>query len=250
MAQPPTIYKPGKLNYVWNYLGKTLKEFSEALTTYSSGSKLSAGTRELVLNDTGLLLLNTGDLTIATDPINGDDILINATDRATIQAGDKLLNDENTGGNAYFYAGDGSSSDGIANAGDGGNVRVYAGDAGTSTSGTQAFGGDVTIRGGYTTQTASTGGIVYIQGGASVDNIEGSIFIGSGISWIFNPNNGTIAFPLVNYSMLPAAPSSAGMRAMINDSPSPAVGNFGNVASGAGAFVVPVFSDGSNWVIG
>ena len=30
MAQPPTIYKPGKLNYVWNYLGKTLKDFAQA----------------------------------------------------------------------------------------------------------------------------------------------------------------------------------------------------------------------------
>jgi hypothetical protein len=34
MAQPPTIYKPGKLNYVWNYLGKTLKDFAAALSPY------------------------------------------------------------------------------------------------------------------------------------------------------------------------------------------------------------------------
>jgi hypothetical protein len=39
MAQPPTIYKPGKLNYLWNYLGSSLKSFAAALSPYiSSGS--------------------------------------------------------------------------------------------------------------------------------------------------------------------------------------------------------------------
>lgn len=36
MAQPPTIYKPGKLNYVWNYLNRTLKDFANALSPYLS----------------------------------------------------------------------------------------------------------------------------------------------------------------------------------------------------------------------
>ena len=34
MAQPSTIYKPGKLNYVWNYIGTTLKEFKAKLLGY------------------------------------------------------------------------------------------------------------------------------------------------------------------------------------------------------------------------
>ena len=36
MAQPSTIYKPGKLNYVWNYIGTTLKEFKAKLLGYRS----------------------------------------------------------------------------------------------------------------------------------------------------------------------------------------------------------------------
>jgi hypothetical protein len=34
MAQPPTIYKPGKLNYVWNYLSSTLDNFKAKLLGY------------------------------------------------------------------------------------------------------------------------------------------------------------------------------------------------------------------------
>ena len=37
MAQPPTIYKPGKLNYLWNYLGSSLKSFAAALSPYLGG---------------------------------------------------------------------------------------------------------------------------------------------------------------------------------------------------------------------
>lgn len=40
MAQPSTIYKPGKLNYVWNYLGTTLKEFKVKLLGYRSYTAL------------------------------------------------------------------------------------------------------------------------------------------------------------------------------------------------------------------
>ena len=36
MAQPPTIYKSGKLNYVWNYLSSTLDTFKAKLLGYRS----------------------------------------------------------------------------------------------------------------------------------------------------------------------------------------------------------------------
>jgi len=36
MAQPPTIYKPGKLNYVWNYLSSTLDAFKAKLLGYKT----------------------------------------------------------------------------------------------------------------------------------------------------------------------------------------------------------------------
>jgi len=34
MAQPPVIYKPGRLNYVWNWVGRTLNDFTRALVPY------------------------------------------------------------------------------------------------------------------------------------------------------------------------------------------------------------------------
>ena len=71
MAQPSTIYKPGKLNYVWNYLGTTLKEFKVKLLGYRSYTAL--------LNQTGTdapiatVLENTlgGDITWETPSSTG-----------------------------------------------------------------------------------------------------------------------------------------------------------------------------------
>lgn len=222
----------------------------EDLASQLSGDRLTADTRQLVLDPSGNLTLNTGDLTITTDPLTGDDIVVRATDRVTIQAGDKLLNNQNDGGPAYLYAGNGSNSDGTADAGNGGSIRVYAGDAGNSVSGAQAYGGNVTIRGGYTTEPGSEGGTIYIYGGSSNDNLEGSVSIGNLYVWFFDPNNGTLEFPTPQYSILPSAAGNAGMRAMINDSTVAASGNFGAIAVGGGSNIVPVFSDGNDWLIG
>lgn len=40
MAQPPVIYKPGKLNYVWNYLSSTLDNFKAKLLGYRNYTAL------------------------------------------------------------------------------------------------------------------------------------------------------------------------------------------------------------------
>lgn len=245
MAQRP------QFNRVWNYISSSLQDFANVLSPYmGGGNNLKAGTKELTLDDTGTMTLNTGDLTITTDSINGDDIVVRATDRITIQGGDKLLNNSNNGGPAYLYAGDGSSSDGIADAGNGGNARVYAGDAGTSVDGSQGFGGAVTIRGGYTTETTSAGGEVYVQGGGSADNIEGNVIIGSLNSFVFNPNTKSFYFPTAFLTDLGSASGLSGAKALITDSTVAASGNFGAIAVGGGSFVVPVFSDGSDWLIG
>jgi len=211
---------------------------------------LTAGTTELVLDTNGNLTLNTGDLTIQTDPLLGDDIFIIATDRVEIRGGDKLLNTNNTGGHARLLAGNGSDSDGVTDAGDGGVVRVYAGDAGTSVAGNQAYGGIVEIRGGYTTLTATPGGDVYITGGGSQTGDEGNVYIGNSNTFTFNPNLKTLSFPIAVLSNLGLASASPGARAMINDSTVTASTNFGAIAVGGGANVVPVFSDGTNWLIG
>jgi hypothetical protein len=242
------------LNRVWNYLGSSLQDFANVLAPYmpgGQGNKLVSETRELTLDTSGSLTLNTGDLTIATDPNSGDDILINSTDRLTLQAGNKLINNENTGGHAYLYAGRGSDGDTITAAGDGGRIRVYAGDAGNTTGGPKAFGGQVYIRGGYTTEVGSQGGAVFIYGGNSTDGIIGDVYIGDYYrSWIFNENNGTLAYPLVNLSLLPDPQINIGMRAIINDSSITPSGAFGTVAVGGGNKIVPVFSDGNDWLIG
>ena len=226
--------------------GMTVEDFTNQLDL----DRLTAGTRELVLDNNGDLTLNTGDLTIQTDPLLGDDIFILATDRAEVRGGDKLLNTNSTGGHARLIAGEGSYSDGITDAGDGGSIRVYAGDAGTSVAGNQADGGTVAIRGGYTTTAAIPGGRVDIEGGQSVSGGEGKIYIGGLNTFEFNPNLSTLSFPLTLLANLGLAAASSGARAIIYDSTVTASGNFGAIVVGGGTDIVPVFSDGTNWLIG
>ena len=223
----------------------TVQDFANNLDL----DRLTAGTRELVLDSNGDLTLNTGDLTIQTDPLLGDDIFILATDKVEVRGGDKLLNENNTGGRAYLLGGDGSDSDGVVDAGDGGNVRVYAGDAGNSVGGNQGYGGSTTIRGGYTSVLLTAGGDVTIEGGSSASNIEGNINIGGSNTFTFDSNLGTLTFTTISLSTL-GAPFIGGTRAMINDSTVTASGNFGAIAVGGGVNTVPVFSDGVNWLIG
>jgi hypothetical protein len=226
--------------------GMTVEDFTNQLDL----DRLTAGTRELVLDKNGDLTLNTGDLTIQTDPLLGDDIFILATDRAEVRGGDKLLNANNTGGRVYLLAGTGSDSDGITDAGDGGSIRVYAGDAGTSVAGNQANGGEVTIRGGYTSVLLTAGGPVTIEGGSSVSNIEGIIYIGSSNTFTFDPNQRILVYPLAQLTDLGSPVVSAGARAMLIGSTVAAAGNFGAIVVDGGANIVPVFSDGTNWLIG
>jgi len=242
----PIAVKDVKRDDAWLTVAMTVEDFTNQLDL----DRLTAGTRELVLDSNGDLTLNTGDLTIQTDPLLGDDIFIRATDRVEVRGGDKLLNENNTGGRAYLLGGDGSDSDGITDAGDGGNVRVYAGDAGTSVSGNQGYGGSTAIRGGYTSVLLTAGGDVTIEGGSSASNIEGNINIGGSNTFTFDPNQKILAYPLAQLTDLGAANASTGARAMINDATVASSGNFGGIVVGGGANIVPVFSDGTDWLIG
>ena len=225
--------------------GMTVEDFTNQLDL----DRLTAGTRELVLDNNGDLTLNTGDLTIQTDPLLGDDIFILATDRAEVRGGDKLLNANNPGGRVYLLAGTGSYSDGIADAGDGGSIRVYAGDAGTSVAGNQGYGGSTAIRGGNTSVLLTAGGEVTIEGGSSASNIVGNVIIGGSNTFTFDSNLSTLTFTAVSLSTL-GVTLFPGSRAMINDSTVAASGNFGAMAVGGGVNTVPVFFDGVNWLIG
>ena len=106
------------------------------------------------------------------------------------------------------------------------------------------------------------------RAGGAQDNSQGQLFIGgeysnfsvgSGLNppvfvtanqkiWTFE-TTGTFANPVMQYSDLPS-PSTVGVRAFISDANVAATGNFGAIVSGGGSNNVPVFSDGTNWLVG
>ena len=112
------------------------------------------------------------------------------------------------------------------------------------TAGRGSLGGDVFITAG-TSVDVITGGAVQISGGSGGPNV-GNVTINS---FVFNFNNKTQLFPLATLSQLGIA-GTAGRRAMINNSTVSASGNFGAIAVAGGSNVVPVFSNGVNWLIG
>lgn len=95
MAQPPTIYKPGKLNYVWNYLGKTLKDFAAALSPYLSSG---GGTVDAEGN---LIVADSSNDTVAV--ANG------ATHQIPDFSGMLIVNDHNDGYVEMWIAGGGDT---------------------------------------------------------------------------------------------------------------------------------------------
>jgi hypothetical protein len=223
--------------------------------------RLVAGTREVVLTDNAgnaELTFDSGDAVIQTSgsgsdlyirTLTGDDIILESGDDIRLQ-GDKGTFDQIVeGGDINIFAGDGSDGN-TQDAGGGGDIRIEAGDGGSSVSGLQASGGDINIEAGYTTAVGIAGGNININPGSSVSGLYGRVNISGLNQWIFNTNNGAIYFPLVGLAGLPSAGSVPGARAMIGDSNATASGNFGAIAVAGGADIVPVFSDGINWLIG
>jgi hypothetical protein len=251
-----------KFNYVWSHISKPLKDFGELISPYvTSSSKLAADTKEVVLTDDAgdaTLTFSSGDAVIQTSgsgsdlyirTLTGDDIRLESGDDILLQGDQGTYDDETEGGDINIYAGDGSDGN-TADAGYGGDVRIEGGDAGQSTSGNQAEGGTVTIQGGYTTETGLPGGNVNIYPGSSVDGIYGQLIIAGLFTWEFSTNNATLECPVVPLATLPNANLVAGARAMINDSSVAASTNFGAIAATGGSNIVPVFSNGTNWLIG
>jgi hypothetical protein len=223
--------------------------------------RLVAGTREVVLTD------NAGDAELTFDPgdaviqtsgsgsdlyirtLTGDDIILESGDDIRLQ-GDKGTFDQITeGGDINIFAGDGSDGN-TQDAGDGGDIRIEAGGAGSSISGLQSSGGIVNIIGGYSTATGISGGDVNIYTGGSASNIYGNLVIQGFYIWRFYTNEGTLVFPTVTLATLPNPVLVPGARAMVTDSNVTASGNFGAIVAAGGTDIVPVFSDGVNWLIG
>jgi hypothetical protein len=231
------------------------------LVSGSGGDQLVAGTRNIVLTDNegdAELTFNPGTAVIQTSSsgadlyirtLTGDDIILESGDDIRLQGDKGLYDDDAEGGDINIYAGDGS--DGDANdAGDGGDVRIEAGDGGISNSGNQGYGGYVTIQGGYTSESGLPGGNVNIYPGGSTSNISGNVIVSGNFTWEFATKDATLKFPAVTLATLPNPVGVPGARAIIADSNVPAPGNFGAIAATGGSAVVPVFSDGVNWLIG
>jgi hypothetical protein len=231
------------------------------LTSSLGGDRLVAGTKEVVLtNDAGdaTLTFSSGDAVIQTSSpgadlfiktLIGDDIILQSGDDIRLEGDQGLFDDEAEGGDINLYAGDGSNGN-LNNAGSGGDIRIEAGNAGNSVSGSQGEGGVVTIEAGYTTASGQAGGDVDIYAGGSVDGISGVVQIGGNFEWTFRTNDATLLFPAVTLATLPNPVGVPGARAMIADSSVAALGNFGAIAATGGSDIVPVFSDGVNWLIG
>jgi hypothetical protein len=253
----PVATRDSKRDDAWLTNAMTVEDLGSQIPV----DRLVAGTSEVVLTDNAgdaELTFSPGDVTIQTTgagadlfirTLGGDDIFIESGDDITLRGDQGLFDDEAEGGDINIYAGDGSDGN-AANAGDGGDVRIYAGDAGNSVSGNQSTGGTVTIRGGYTSLSATSGAEVYVYGGNSTSGIEGNVYIGNINNFTFNPNQLTLTYPIATLADLGLASLSVGARAIINDSTAFASGNFGVQAVGGGANIVPVFSDGVNWLIG
>jgi hypothetical protein len=250
--------------YVWNNLGQSVQTFAQTLAPYLgeiAANKLVADTKEAVLtNDAGdaTLTFSLGDAVIQTSgsgadlfirTLGGDDIILESGDDIRLQGDQGLYDDEAEGGDINLYAGDGSDGN-AANAGSGGDIRIEAGDGGSSISGSQGIGGFVTIEGGYTTESGQPGGNVNIYPGNSASGLSGEFVVQGNHAWVFYTNNAILAFPAVTLATLPNPVLTPGARAMINDSSVVASTNFGAIAATGGSNIVPVFSNGTNWLIG
>lgn len=223
--------------------------------------RLVAGTREVVLTDNAgnaELTFDSGTAVIQTSGIGsdlfirtltGDDIILESGDDIRLQGDKGTFDQDIEGGDINLFAGDGSDGN-TQDAGDGGDIRIEAGDGGSSVSGLQASGGFITLEAGYTTEVGIPGGDINIIPGNSVSGIYGRVNISGVYQWLLNTNNASILNPVVTLATLPSAGSAPGATAMINDSAVPPAGNFGSVANGGNVFITPVFSDGTDWLIG
>jgi hypothetical protein len=233
----------------------------EDLANQLSGDRLVAGDREVVLTDNAgdaELTFNAGTAVIQTSSpgsdlyirtLTGDDIIIESGDDIRLQGDQGLFDDEAEGGDINIYAGNGSDGN-AANAGSGGDVRIEAGDAGNSVSGSQGEGGFITIQAGFTSASGLAGGDITLIAGNSADGIYGDVNITGNFTWSFDTYKANLRFPVVTLATLPNAAGVPGARAVIADSNVPAPGNFGAIAATGGSAIVPVFSDGVNWLIG
>ena len=80
-------------------------------------------------------------------------------------------------------------------------------------------------------------------------NITGANII-SAITFSASGNTTAAAFLSIPVAVASLPAAVAGLQTFVNDSSVVAAGNFGNIVAGGGANTVPVWGDGTNWLIG
>ncbi len=137
-----------------------------------------------------------------------------------------------SGSQLQLYAGGGGFNDGDpALGGGGGSVNINAGDSTTTSNA-----GDVNISAGI--DDAGTPGYITFAAARSKPLTYKELYA----ALVFTP---------VTFATLgSAATAGAGARAFVNDSNLAAATNFAAQITGGGANTVPVWSDGTNWLIG
>jgi hypothetical protein len=139
-------------------------------------------------------------------------------------------------------------------AGNGSQLQLYAG-AGGFNDGDPALGGaggNVNINGGTSTTTGGAGD-VNISAGIDDAGTPGNIAFAPGRSkpLTYKELYASLVFTPVTFATLgSAATAGAGARAFVNDSNLAAATNFAAQITGGGANTVPVWSNGTNWLIG
>lgn len=147
-----------------------------------------------------------------------------------------------------------SNAVGSQSAGNGDQLQLYAGSGGFNNNDPTlgGTGGNVNINGGTST-TIGGAGDVNLSAGIDDAGTPGNIAFAPGRSkpLTYKELYASLVFTPVNLTVLgTAAAAGAGARAFIDDSTPTAEFNFGAVAVGGGANVVPVYSDGTDWRIG
>jgi hypothetical protein len=138
---------------------------------------------------------------------------------------------------------------------------------------TANYGITILGEGSGTAATGSTNTIVGYSTGGGLTSGSGNTIVGYGLGSLSNPSNtlilgaggvqllvadGTtvrpqkpLKAPSYTVSGLPSASTAgASARAWVTDSTVAAAANFGATVAGGGSYGVPVYSDGTNWIIG
>jgi len=111
--------------------------------------------------------------------------------------------------------------------------------------------GDFASSGLMTTDGAGVYSITTLDTSTSLGTSDTAVPTQNAVkSYVDSAVAGGVRQSTTTVASLPTASSNTGHRYMVSDSTVAASGNFGATVVGSGSNVVPVFSDGTNWLIG